>query len=94
MTANEVVAEFRKIKEEYAWHPYDFEGRNDDPRVARLKEIIATRLNQVDRTLLLLYCEYGSYRKLAKILGVSHMTCRREILRIRKEIMEIYGDMH
>ena len=38
MTENEVVKEFRMIKQEYAFNP-DIMSL-DDPRVARLKEII------------------------------------------------------
>lgn len=85
---NEVVKEFRMIKQEYAYNPDIF--TTDEPRVARLKEIINTRLSQVDRTILLLYVDCQSYRKLGKMMNLSHMTCRREILRIKKIILEEY----
>lgn len=91
MTENEVVKEFRMIKQEYAFNP-DIMSL-DDPRVARLKEIIDTRLSQVDKTLILLYVDCQSYRKLGKKMGLSHMTLRREIMRIRKIIMEEYDKM-
>lgn len=93
MTENEVVKEFRMIKQEYAFNP-DVMSL-DDPRVARLKEIIDTRLSQVDKTLILLYVDCQSYRKLGKILRLSHMTVRREILRIKQIILEEYnGNLH
>ena len=93
MTENEVVKEFRMIKQEYAFNP-DIMSL-DDPRVARLKEIIDTRLSQVDKTLILLYVDCQSYRKLGKKRRLSHMTCRREILRIKKIILEEYnGNIH
>jgi DNA-directed RNA polymerase specialized sigma24 family protein len=89
---NEVVKEFRMIKQEYAYNPDIF--TTDDPRVARLKEIINTRLSQVDRTILLLYVDCQSYRKLGQKMGMSHMTMRREILRIKKIILEEYEHLH
>ena len=69
MTENEVVKEFRMIKQEYAFNP-DIMSL-DDPRVARLKEIIDTRLSQVDKTLILLYADCLSFRKLGKRMGFS-----------------------
>lgn len=89
---NEVVKEFRMIKQEYAFNPDIF--TTDEPRVARLKEIINTRLSQVDRTILLLYVDCQSYRKLGQKMGMSHMTMRREILRIKKIILEEYEHLH
>lgn len=87
---NEMVREFRQIKQEYAYNP-DIMS-TDDPRVARLKEIIDTKLSQVDKTIILLYCDCQSYRKLGKRMNLSHMTCRREILRIKKIILEEYAN--
>lgn len=90
MTENEVVKEFRHIKEEYAWNPDIM--CPDDPRVARLKEIIETKLSQVDRTIILLYCDCQSYRKLGKKMNLSHMTIRREVIRIKRIILEEYNN--
>lgn len=91
MTENEVVKEFRQIKQEYAFNP-DIMCQ-DDPRVARLKEIIDTKLSQVDKTIILLYCDCLSYRKLGKKMNLSHMTIRRECMRIKKIILEEYERM-
>lgn len=92
-TENEVVREFRQIRQEYAYNPDIMNP--DDPRVARLKMIIDTKLSQVDKTIILLYCDCLSYRKLGKKMHLSHMTCRREVLRIKKIILdEYYADIH
>lgn len=88
---NEVVKEFRMIKQEYAYNPDIF--TTDEPRVARLKEIINTRLSQVDRTILLLYVDCQSYRKLGQKMGMSHMTIRRELMRIKAVIIKEYEEM-
>lgn len=88
-TENEVVKEFRQIKREYAYDPGIF--NQDDARVKRLKEIIDTKLSQVDKTIILLYCDCLSYRKLGKKMHLSHMTIRREVIRIKKIILEEYN---
>ena len=89
MTENEVVKEFRHIREEYAFSPDIMNP--DDPRVYRLKHIIDTKLSQVDKTIILLYCDCLSYRKLGKKMNLSHMTIRREVMRIKKIILEEYN---
>lgn len=48
---NEVVKEFRAIKEEYAYNP-DVMCLDDD-RVRKIKYIIDNRLDAVDRTIIL-----------------------------------------
>lgn len=88
-TENKVVKEFRLIKREYAWNPDIMCA--DDPRVAKLKEIIETKLSQVDRTIILLYCDCQSLRKLGQMMHLSHMTIRREVNRIKKIILEEYN---
>jgi len=87
---SEVVAEYRQIKAEYAFDPGIFNP--DDPKVARLKEIIDTKLSQADKTILLLYVDCQSYRKLGKKLNLSHMTVRREVLRIRKIVLNEFNE--
>lgn len=94
MKENEVVKEYRQIKEDYRYDPDIM--CPDDPRVSRLKEIIDTKLSQVDKTIILLYCDCLSYRKLGKKMNLSHMTVRREVIRIKKIILEEYnnGNIH
>lgn len=90
MKENEVVKEYRRIKEDYKFNPEIM--CQDDPRVARLKEIIDTKLSQVDKTIILLYCDCQSLRKLGKMMHLSHMTIRREVNRIKKIILEEYNN--
>lgn len=89
MKENEVVKEYRQIKEDYKFNPDIM--CPDDPRVARIKEIIDTKLSQVDKTIILLYADCLSYRKLGKKMRLSHMTVRRECMRIKKIILEEYS---
>ena len=88
MKTKEIIRDYRDIKEDYKFSP-DIMS-NEDERVARIKEIISTKLSIVDKTLILLYTDCQSYRKLGKRLGLSHMTCRKEILRIKKIILQEY----
>ena len=92
MKENEVVKEYRQIKEDYKFNPDIM--CTDDPRVARLKEIIDTKLSQVDKTIILLYADCQSFRKLGRKMNLSHMTVRREVIRIKKLILEEYKHEH
>lgn len=85
-TEREIAKDYREIKEDYAWHPDIFS--KDNEKVSKVKEIINTRLSVVDKTIIILYADCQSYRKLGKRLGVSHMTIRREVQRIKKIILE------
>ena len=87
---NEVVKEFRAIKEMYAYNP-DIMCLDDD-RVRKLKYIIDKRLDAVDRTIILLYCQ--SLREVAKKVGVSHATIRTWVNKIRAKIIKEYEQMH
>lgn len=91
MDEKEVVKDYKTIREDYTFNPDIF---NDEPeRIARVKYIINCRLNQVDRTLIILYADCQSYRKLGKRLGLSHTTIRGEIVRIKAEIIRIYKEL-
>lgn len=83
---SEVVKEYKQIREEYRWDASILNP--DEPRVSRLKEIIQNNLSQADRTILLLYVDCQSYRKLGKKLNLSHMTCRREVMRIKRIVLQ------
>lgn len=91
-TEMEAVAEFRKIKEDYAFNPDIM--NDEDERVSRIKEIIDTKLSLADKTIILLYADCQSYRKLGKRLGVSHMTIRRDCQRIKRIILNEYENNH
>ena len=92
MKTDEVIAEFRKIKQEYSYNP-DIMNEEDE-RVTRLKKIIEEKLSLADKTIILLYVDCQSYRKLGKRLGVSHMTIRREVQRIKNIILKEYESNH
>ena len=55
-----------------------------------LKQVVLSMLPPADRAIIILYAELGSYRKLGTIMGLSHNTVRKEVLRIRKEILSLY----
>lgn len=90
MMISDAVKEFRAIKREYAYNP-DIMS-TDNPKIARLKEIIDTKLSVVDKTIILLYIDCQSYRKLGAKLNLSHMTIRREVLRIKRIILDEYDN--
>lgn len=92
MKTDEVIAEFRKIKQEYSYNP-DIMNEEDE-RLTRIKKIIDTKLSLADKTIILLYVDCQSYRKLGKRLGVSHMTLRREVMRIKNIILKEYESNH
>ena len=91
-TENKVVKEYRAIKQDYA---YDSDIMSkDDERVSKIKKIIDTKLSLVDKTIILLYADCQSYRKLAKKMNLSHMTLRREVIRIKNIILKEYENLH
>ena len=91
-TENEFLKEYRAIKQDYA---YDSDIMSkDDERVAKIKKIIDTKLSLVDKTIILLYVDCQSYRKLAKKMNLSHMTLRREVIRIKNIILKEYENLH
>ena len=92
MKTDEVIAEFRKIKQEYTYNP-DIMNEEDE-RLTRIKKIIDTKLSPADKTIILLYVDCQSYRKLGARLGVSHMTLRREVMRIKNIILKEYENNH
>ena len=92
MKTDEVIAEFRKIKQEYTYNP-DIMNEEDE-RLTRIKKIIDNKLSLADKTIILLYVDYQSYRELGARLGVSHMTLRREVQRIKNIILKEYERNH
>lgn len=87
----ELVKDYRTISQDYKFNGDIF--TQDDDRVAKVKYIVDNRLSQVDRTIILLYADCGSLRKLGQRMGLSHMTMRKEIVRIRKIILEEYNKL-
>lgn len=44
------------------------------------------KLSKADKTVIILYAEYRSYREVGKILGISHTTIQRFIKQIRDRL--------
>jgi DNA-directed RNA polymerase specialized sigma24 family protein len=87
--AAEIVRQYKKIKDDYAYR--DDILNDDDIRVARVKKIMAQELTEVERTILILYTEMQSFRKLGEVMGCSHQTMRNEVQRIKEKIWKVYG---
>lgn len=74
----------KELRETYS--PNNDIFNEDDVTVDKLKRIIE-KLPTPEKTLFLLYIEYGTYKKVGEILGVSCVTAASEIKRIRNEIL-------
>lgn len=84
----EVVADYKTIRKDYEFDSSVF--CKDTPRVSLLKHILKERLSDVDRTLIILYIDLQSYRKLGRRLGLSHTVVAKEIRRIKDQVLEEY----
>ena len=85
------AVEYKRIAPDYAWDGSIF--CEDEARLSAIKYIINNKLDQVERTIILLYVDCLSYRKLGKRLGFSHMTIRKECQRIKAKILDEYEKM-
>ena len=83
--------DFKDIEEDYRFDPSIF--TQDADKVAAVKYIIDNKLNRVDKTLILIYADCLSIRKMGQRLGFSHTTMRKEVSRIKKIIMDEYNKM-
>lgn len=79
-----IVRSYKQIAQDYAYEGGVF--CEDTPKVRRTKWVVEHCLTPADRTIIILYAELGSYRKLGARLGMSHTTVRKEVLRIRNII--------
>lgn len=83
MDAREVKERVLRLKDEYQivmpniW---------DEDTTGKAALIALNELDMADRTLMMLYTDLQSYRKLGKMLNISHQAIKIEIERI-KEIM-------
>ena len=84
MRIEPIVRTFRQIQRDYAYNGSIL--CEDTPQVRRAKWVVEHCLTPADRTIIILYAELGSYRKLGARLGLSHTTVRKEVLRIRNII--------
>ena len=84
--------DLKDIEADYAFDPSIF--TEDGEKVAALKYIIDRKLSRVDKTLILIYADCQSFRKMGQRLGFSHTTMRNEVGRIKKIILEEYKKLH
>lgn len=89
-TTEKARAIFRLAKPEYAF-TFDI-FTQDDERMQRIKRIIATKLTEPDKNVLILYSEVGSRVRTAQMLGVSKNTFVKTLKRIRKTIIDELGN--
>jgi hypothetical protein len=87
----EMVREYKDIAKDYTFDPDIFNAEPD--RLADVKYIINERLNQVDRTIIILYVDCQSLRKLGERLGCSHTLIAKEVRRIKARILAEYEQM-
>ena len=86
-----MVRDFKDVQLDYT---FDADIMNGEPeRVRLVKQIVAERLSDADRIIILLYADCQSYRKLGARLGCSHTTVARTINRIRSFILAEYEKM-
>lgn len=75
---------YNDVRKDYLFDASIF---NDEPeRIRAVKDILNNRLDDVDRIIITLYADCGSYRKLATRMLMSHATVRKMVLRIREKI--------
>lgn len=87
--ARQMVRDYKEIRRDYAFDPDIFNA--EDERARRVKWIIDNRLSQVDKTIILLYADCASCRKLGARLRVSYVTAMREVNRIKRIILAEYA---
>ena len=61
----------------------------DDDLQLRIRKLLSTDLNVIERRVLLLYAELGSLRKVAKVLNVSPTTVYYKLKDVREKILTL-----
>lgn len=80
-----ILNNLKKVMEDY--QPDDSIWREYDDEILWLKKAM-DELSDADRIIFVLYCEYGSLRKVGRILGVSHSIIYKNISRIKKQMYD------
>ena len=83
--------DYKDIEADYRFDPSIFTA--DGEKVAAIKYIIDNKLTRVDKTLILIYADCLSFRKMGQRLGFSHTTMRGEVKRIKGIILDEYEKM-
>jgi len=86
--AAHVAKLYKHVEKEYLFNADVF---CEDPASVRVIKQIVSRLDVVDRTIIILYSELGSTRELGKVLNVSFTTAKRTVNRIKKDIISKYN---
>lgn len=81
MNKTELKNDLKRLKAEYTFQLDTFS--NDRGLLIAMNELELT-----EQTILLLYAELQSYRKVAKLLNISHQAIKNEIEKIRKKIKD------
>lgn len=80
-----IVENINRVMEDYK-ADYSI-WREDDDDMMNLKQAIDS-LSESDRIIFVLYCEYGSLRKVGKKLGVSHSIIYKNVRRIKLQMLQ------
>lgn len=81
---NDIIKNYRRNRADYAFDASIF--CKDDELVWKVKYILDKKLTDAEKSFILFYAEAKSYRKMAEVMKVSHMTIKREVARIREKI--------
>lgn len=88
---NDVLRDYKEIRKDFEIDDSVFNAEPD--KVRRIKEIVLNRLDQVERTLILLYADCGSLRDLGKRLGMSYGSVKRVLDPIKEKILTEYYEI-
>ena len=88
---NDVLRDYKEIRKDFEIDDSIFNAEPD--KVRRIKEIVLNRLDQVERTLILLYADCGSLRDLGQRLGMSYGSVKRVLDPIKEKILTEYYEM-
>lgn len=83
-----MIDDIKKILNDYKPN-YDIMCE-DSELITKLKQAVCN-LSDADRIIFVLYCETGSLRQTAKMLGVSHTTIYKLIRNLKKQILDDIG---
>lgn len=84
-----IIENLKRVMEDYEPDETIWREYGDD--VLNIKQAMKA-LNDADRIIFALYCEYGSLRKVGKRLGVSHSIIYKNVRRIKLEMLEWLKD--
>lgn len=82
----DIATRYRAIRTDYV-DACRVDGTEDDAQL-RLKTRLGA-LSEVERTILFLYADCGSYRKLGQLFGVSRTTMAEQVNRIKQKLTKL-----